>query len=466
MRRKLTLPAIIVLVLLLAAGGLLMKFINDRWVASAEAAQLRETSEELDNPDRGFYLIHGIVLSDDMDPAQAVQDNLSWDRGHSISLVELNLCEYSGGDISAKGIGNLASVFDGMRQLDMHYIVRFVYDWDGHNMEREPLRKEIVQRHMQQTAPVINDNADIIYTLQGLFVGNWGEMNGTRYTGSEHWRALAAIMAEETDPSVYMAVRMPMQWRCICGRTDAEEASPGIRARMGLFNDGMLGSISDLGTYAGASAGETGYTQMWSRDDELAFQEELCRSVPNGGEVVQGQYDCKFTEALEYLNTVHASYLNEDYDRRVLNGWASETVSGGVWNGTDGLSYIREHLGYRFTASRADVQYSYLSNKLSVSVDIRNVGFAPAYFELRPVLSVIRDGEECFSMPLSGDLRALYGGTDTGSCTLKAEIPVSELEHGDCQIALRIESDRGRIQLANERRMDTGDVIIGGIRSK
>lgn len=443
-----------------------MKFTSARWVASVEAADLRETTEQLDNPDRGFYLIHGIRISDDMDPARAVEENLSWDKDHRLALMELSLSEYTDGSISEAGLVNLAKVFDGLRQYDMRYIIRFVYDWDGHNMETEPRSREIIEHHMKQVAPVLNANADLIYTMQSVFVGNWAEMNGTRYTGAEHWRALAGTLAEATDPSIFLSVRTPAQLRCICGETEGDGAAHGIGSRMGLFNDGMLGSNSDLGTYGSVPRNEAAYESMWSREDELAFQEKLCRSVPNGGEIVFNQNGCPLSSALEYLRTIHVSYINEAHDLRTLNSLASETVSGGVWDGKDGLSYIREHLGYRFTASRADVQYSYLNNRLSVSVDISNVGFAPAYFELRPVLAVVRDGEECFSMPLSGDLTALYGGTDTGLCTLKAEIPVSELEHGDCQIALRIESSRGRIQLANEGRTDTGDVIIGGIRSK
>ena len=171
-------------------------------------------------------------------------------------------------------------------------------------------------------------------------------------------------------------------------------------------------------------------------------------------------------EAIDYLRTAHISYLNDDYDRRVLDSWADGTVSGGAWDGRDGLSYIRAHLGYRFTASDATVRYSFLRNTLTVTVDIKNEGFAPAYFEVRPVLVILQDGRECLSVPFSGDLSSLGGGNDTESCTLRAEVPVSEIGRGDCSLALRLESGRGRVLTANEGRAPSGELIIGGIREK
>ena len=466
MRKKRLLPVVLILALLVAAGGLLMRFLDARWVASAAAEPLQTTTEQLDNPDRGFYLIHGIRLSDDMDPEQAVNDSFSGDTGHRLALLEINLADYADGEISSRGIENLERLFDALRGRGMRYIVRFLYDWDGHNMESEPLRRGIIQRHMQQTAPVINDNADQIYTIQGLFVGNWGEMNGTRYTGTEHWRELASTLAGATDPSITISVRMPMQWRRICGETEADGAYPGIRQRMGLFNDGMLGSSTDLGTYGQAGREDTGYDDMWARSDELAFVEDLCRSVPNGGEAVLGQEDCTLEDALDYLRTTHVSYLNEDYDRRILKSWASETISGGPWDGADGLSYVRAHLGYRYSISDASLKYDYLSNTVSVTADIINEGFAPAYFELKPVLVAYRDGEEVLKLPFSGDLSVLSGGNDSGSCTLKADMPVSGLGKGDCTLALRLESGLGPVMMANEGRTASGDVIIGRIRAK
>ena len=464
MRRRKARRIIIAAAAVLLVGIALMSFMKKRWLGGLETASLHETTDALDsNPDRGFYLIHGVVLTDDMDAQALAEETLGGEEGHTLALLEINLCNYTGGDISDAGLQSLAALFDALRGREMRYIVRFLYDWNGENMQVEPTNISIVKRHMEQTAPIINANADLIYTLQGLFVGNWGEMNGTRYTDTESLRELAACLENATDDGVFLSVRMPMQWRRI--RPDSDGLEDDER-RLGLFNDGMLGSESDLGTYGTKARSEAEYTDMWRREDELLFQELLCRGVPNGGEIVKGRDDISLSEYIEYLRTLHVSYLNEEYDRRVMDGWAEETVRGGVWDGADGLSYIGAHLGYRFTAENPVLTYRYLRNAVHVSVDLRNVGFAPACFALMPRIELYADGELRYSFPLEGDAGSLWGGPHTGAAALSADIPLSEIEKGDYSVHLVLDSGRGEILLASSGRQPDGGYRIGGIKAR
>ncbi len=103
---------------------------------------------------------------------------------------------------------------------------------------------------MEQVGDVLREYHSCIYTLQGLFIGNWGEMNGTKYTDSDSMRELAARLADVSDASTFSP----------CGRRrsgeKSREAAPDgwtenpLAKRLGLFNDGMLGSVSDYGTYS------------------------------------------------------------------------------------------------------------------------------------------------------------------------------------------------------------------------
>ena len=56
---------------------------------------------------------------------------------------------------------------------------------------------------------------------------------------------------------------------------------------MGLFDDGILGSETDLGTFGVEPGSEAGWGSPWSTEDELIFEEQLCRYVPQGGEVLE-----------------------------------------------------------------------------------------------------------------------------------------------------------------------------------
>ena len=64
-----------------------------------------------------------------------------------------------------------------------------------------------------------------------------------------------------------------------------------------------------------------------------------------GGEVIVDNPYNDWETAMHDLAIMHISYLNEDYDRGVLEKWAAATVEEeGCYQGMDGLSYAERHL--------------------------------------------------------------------------------------------------------------------------
>jgi len=88
----------------------------------------------------------------------------------------------------------------------------------GENEQYEPENLDIILQHMEQVGDVLREYHSCIYTLQGLFIGNWGEMNGTKYTDPDSMRKLAACLADVSDASTFLSVRTPAQWRKLRGR--------------------------------------------------------------------------------------------------------------------------------------------------------------------------------------------------------------------------------------------------------
>ena len=71
----------------------------------------------------------------------------------------------------------------------------------------------------------------------------------------------------------------------------------------------------------------------------------VCR--PAGEVIVDNPYN-DLENAIADLKTMHVSYLNEDYDRNVLDKWAGTVVNtDDCYDGMDGWSYVERHLGYR-----------------------------------------------------------------------------------------------------------------------
>lgn len=109
----------------------------------------------------------------------------------------------------------------------------------------------------------------------------------------------------------FFSVRTPAQWRTIVSeyRDTKVPHCPqpiflsSLASRLGLYNDGMLGSANDTGTYGDKAAANlnTNYNDAWTREDELAFQmtSPLCT---NGGEVIIDNVYNDFDNAVKDLS--------------------------------------------------------------------------------------------------------------------------------------------------------------------
>ena len=450
----------LIFILIVIIAGVLVFHMLTRsrtWVKNVTISVPAESTKEIQNPDRGGYYIYGFVIQDVMDDLeQHVAEKFTNDTETTLALVEINLRNYASSEISEQGIENLNQLFDALSEVGKDYIVRFLYDWDGKAFQYEPKNLDLILTHMKQVAPVLNVHKDIIYTLQGLFIGNWGEMNGSRYTSQDELRLLANTLARETDESILLAVRTPMLLRRLI--QPDHEMSAVLMERMGLFNDGMFGNEQDLGTY-GSSKDAIAETEAWIRSREIDFQKEHCRLVPNGGEVLFGSAYSQFESALSDLRNMHVSYLNLEYDSRIWNAWEAETYKGDdAFSGMDGKNYVKRHLGYRFVLRNAQSKINALYNKLNVDVMIESVGFAPIYQDLNASI-ILRADSEMYQFSLDGDLRRLCNqelGTLKGTIDLSAVKP----DTYTVEVCLNLK-DGTSVLFANE--CETG-CVIGEIR--
>ena len=152
-------------------------------------------------------------------------------------------------------MAQLDDILKAWSQSDAQILLRFLYDWDGIAKAKEPESLSTILTHMDQAAEIVNRYASSIYLMQGCFIGNWGEMHGSYFADSQSIQTLITHLHQVIAPSIYLSVRTPAQWRTITGLYDvpakfpAFQEHPPIAGRLGLYNDGMLGSASDLGTY-------------------------------------------------------------------------------------------------------------------------------------------------------------------------------------------------------------------------
>lgn len=428
------------------------------WEVSVSADSFSESAAPLPNPDRGTYLIYGFIITDkDIDYDTIIADKFKYDRSNALAMIQVNLRNYNKGAISEKGLEHIAELFDALRSVTgKRLLVRFLYDWDGKNLETEPDSLDIILGHIRQLEPVLRDNKDQIFVMQGLFLGNWGEMNGSKYLNNDNYKLLAGEIASVTDESTFLSVRMPAQWRGITELADIDGAALAAHPyawRFGLYNDGIMGNEWDYGTYGGKSRAEAGDLGLWNRAEELDFQNRLCSFVPNGGEVIIDNVFNDFENALASLRQMRLTYFNEDYDRTVFQKWARTVISdGSVYDGMDGYTYIREHLGYRLLIDSADMAYHVEDDSLSLRVNMRNAGFAPLYGSKESRL-ILRHAENnaYYVYPFEQDITVLSGtGSDAEIFSLELKLPLSKLPAGtyDASFQLWDNDTESQLQLA------------------
>ena len=319
--------------------------------------EFSESAEVLNNPYQGFYHIIGYTLSDDDSPDgnSSYQTNLYTE---SLALLEINLKNYRTTQISENGLAQLNEILTSWSQSSSgtKLILRFLYDWDGIALATEPDSLDLILTHMNQISKIVNKHSDSVYIMQGIFIGNWGEMHHSKFSDDNSIKTLIKHLNDIISPSIYLSVRTPSQWRMVNNlyeppkKISAFKTDNSLTGRLGLFNDGILGSESDLGTYGNTLKREAvSPSYQGTRKEELEFQNNLCKYVPNGGEVVYNNSLSKFETSVSALRTMHISYLNADYDSRVLDKWRNTIrTENDVFNGCDGYSYIKAHLGYRY----------------------------------------------------------------------------------------------------------------------
>lgn len=318
-----------------------------------EPVQYIESTEPNPSPYQGLYRMYRYMLTDTPCIKQQYQSDID-SNPYSLALLEINLKNYRNTEISLFALHQCETIIKAWFHSGKQLIIRFLYDWDGSAYYSEPDNINTTLNHMTQLSPIINAYYRQIYLLQGIFIGNWGEMHHSNYMDDKSVIPLINKLYSTVHPSIYLSVRTPQQWRMIT------KEIPEIKKQLGLYNDGILGSESDLGTYT-------------NREEELQFQYSNMQYLPNGGEVIYNIHYNSIQTAVQSLKSMHVSYLNADYDTRVYDVWKNST-----YNNQNGYDYIISHLGYRYVINNCTVSKSFLKDEIRIQCTIQNNGFSNA----------------------------------------------------------------------------------------
>ncbi|MCM1100017.1 MAG: DUF4832 domain-containing protein [Clostridium sp.] len=433
-------------------GSLFHKRQQEKWIW--QKGDFSELPIQLSNPARGWYRIH-------MFPAEAEPDlrDLAYllENDRTLEMVFIDIGAFRDSDPDETCMGRIRTILRFFADRHRDIILRVAYDHEGRAPEREPRSFEQVLRHMERIGEILEEFPREIFVYQGLLIGNWGEMHTSHFLSAAHLSQLKEVLYRHKGDHIYAAVRRPAQWRML--------HRDGKGSDMGLFDDGIFGSGSDLGTFGTYTKEAAGPGEAWSREEELAFEEQLCRTAPNGGEAVLGEdYTERLSseQMLQDLRRMHITYLNSGYDERILKLWKERRYGGqGVWKGQSLYDYIGAHMGYRFWVKDANLVSSGGMRKdvCVLEITIVNTGFANLYQEAELYLEWTDEFGQFKRQSIPCDLRKCDSGcAQSVRCSVKGS-------ESTCYLALRRKWDGAVIRLAN-RSDDSGRMILGSLQRR
>ncbi len=369
-----------------------------------------ESTETIDNPGAGYTSSLWYVCKPGDTPVKNPRGDLvvlfidigAFSSGVNGFTDEVT-GEYTEGtdyDLDESFFEGISGTLENCRRNGSTVGLRFRYDAVGKS-NPEPADFEKVLGHIRQIdeSGILREYEDILMYVESGFVGAWGEQHSGKYTSTEYKARLLDAMLDIVPESVSVTVRTPntfCKWAGIKNEELEDYVSePGTRAaRVGLYNDGYMGSDSDLGTYGNPS-----------RAAAVKWMKNQMRYAYFGGEFSGNiefaqQYETYLPEnSIPEMYDTHLTYINSNIWTlyKDMNFGPEEDIEGvdnSSYYGQSVYKFIRDHLGYRFVLRDSDLtEKTEQGGRVEVEISVENTGFASPVKAQRAEVILEQDGK-------------------------------------------------------------------------
>jgi len=312
-------------------------------------------------------------------------------------------------DLTEDALNVLQETFDNIRKNSGHVIVRICYDpWYNGRSNVTP-DHEWVLKHVKQLAPVLSKNTDVIVALEMGMHGAYGEMHSDTNITYDRVAEAVNLMLRNTPPELKILTRTGNYSAKVLGfdnwgvdfNIDGDKFKEIAKAkgdtmyRVGMFNDGYLGTQYDYGTWGADCA-----TSI-CREEGVAWLEKYSINTPYGGEALTTAENYQVINTPEFLAyegfRTHTSYLNIQWNNNLIDSWKKTPFKQKDFDydparvdSLSGFKYINDHLGYRFV-----LRESWMSDTvgddgiLRAKLRIQNVGFGNLTRKMSASLEIV-----------------------------------------------------------------------------
>ena len=407
-------------------------------INSSEATNLKidytETLETFNNPERGFYT--PVYIKYNETGNKLISEN---EAKKNLIHLRLDIGSFSkavNGKADIELTQNMLDSFEQTLKLIKSNggtaIIRFAYTFEGVK-NKEP-SMEMLLTHIKQISHIITRNQEVIAYVELGFFGPWGEMHSSEICTQENVSKALDTMLENTPQNIKIGVRQPQYYTYWAG-IDRNKINENITTsemesyRVGLYNDGYLGSESDLGTFK-------------NRELEIQWLEKQAIHTLYGGEVVANYAQGTPLNTVKYMSEeafrTHTSYLNGIYNDKVIASWKNEIYDGTdeLYKGQTGYTYVANHLGYRFVIRKANISEKIKQNeKINIELNVENVGFGNLVNN-KIVTFVLVKGDKIYEIKTNLDATK-WNSKEITKIVCSVDLPEG-IETGDWELYVRI----------------------------
>ncbi len=371
-----------------------------RELTNIEDISYTESLDETPNPYRGFYSSE--VLSYHRGQNNSAKDMSEY--RNSLVHLRIDISEFTNHD-GRDGLKddieinssttNMLSALDGtlqsLRENNGTAVVRIAYDAgykgklkDSGDTKRtvwEPRSINKVLQHQQAIGEIFAKYPDVIASVECGVFGPWGEMHSTDFRTEANVKKVVGKWLEVLPDSIPISVRQPEFYSWWSGvpidKIDSDVTTPEQAAyRVGVYNDGYLGSYDDRGTFR-------------DREREVAWLSNQAKHTLYGGEIVLFEEDVDHPTNVQptglYMEQeafkTHTSYLNVGWNDEIIAKMKKTKFKGNNSLYNNGslteFNYVQNHLGYRYVVRNVSLtrETSKYEN-FALEAGIENVGFA------------------------------------------------------------------------------------------
>ena len=400
-----------------------------------------ESLEDFNNPERGFYKPVKFIAKTEGNTVLAPTDNLVH--------LRVGIGAFSGAyngvsdmDFTPDMLNTLDATLNNIRQNHASVIIRFAYD-DFEGIENVEASSDQIARHISQLSPIFQKNQDVIACVETGFIGPYGEMHSSVMANKTEFNKLIGELLAAVPANRTISVRQPQfysDWQGIdISRLNENVSVSGTDAyRVGVFNDGYLGSSSDYGTFR-------------NRTTEVSWLSNQTKHSFYGGEVVddvEPGYNTADFASNEMFQT-HTTYLNSRWNQIVLNEWKAQPYTGSdpVYAGQSGFTYISNHLGYRYVVRQSELsQNTAVNGTLQLHVKIENVGAGNMINEKNTELLLVQNNQT-YSIPIGEDVRN-WNSREIREFSETVTLPAG-ITTGTCDVFMKVSNGNQNVRFAN-----------------